>query len=205
MFLLSGKLILSPSVTAAIMRAAIKKIFCCRLNSRRAIESHMNTKCNFSNGSGVAATLRVLVFTGLTLVMVPIHLVYGLLVPDEPFRIPQLYHRFLLRLFGMRVRVHGAMAPTQPILFVANHTSYLDILVLNALIPAAFVAKAEVAGWPLIGLLAKLQHTVFIERRASRAGDQRDILARHLEKGQSLILFPEGTSSDGINVLPFKS
>ena len=67
------------------------------------------------------------------------------------------------------MRVHGAIAAKPPVLFAANHSSYLDIPVLGSLIPAAFVAKAEVAHWPLFGILAKLQHTVFIERRHAHA------------------------------------
>ena len=90
-------------------------------------------------------------------------------------------------------------------LFVANHSSYLDVPVLGALIPAAFAAKSEVAGWPLIGTLARLQNTVFIERRVVKTLEQRDSMTARLRRGQSLILFPEGTSSDGTRTLPFKS
>ena len=92
-----------------------------------------------------------------------------------------------------------------PTLYVVNHTSYLDIPILGSIIPSAFVSKAEVADWPFFGILAKLQQTVFIERRASRVGEQRNQLRQHLEKGESLILFPEGTSSIGLTALPFKS
>jgi 1-acyl-sn-glycerol-3-phosphate acyltransferase len=157
-------------------------------------------------GACIAASMRVLGFFTLTAVMIPIHLFYLRVKSKDPFYIPRIYHRILLRLLGFRVRVHGTIARTkQPVLFVANHTSYLDIPVLGALIPAAFVAKSEVAGWPFIGFLAKLQGTLFIERRASRADDHRNFLGGYLAKGQSLILFPEGTSSDGLSVLPFKS
>jgi 1-acyl-sn-glycerol-3-phosphate acyltransferase len=91
------------------------------------------------------------------------------------------------------------------VLFVANHASYLDITVLGALIRGSFVAKAEIADWPFFGLLAKLQRTVFIERRSAQAAKHRDEIARRLEAGDDLILFPEGTSSDGNRILPFKS
>tara|TARA_Y100001958_G_C21029254_1_gene402888 strand:- start:181 stop:807 length:627 start_codon:yes stop_codon:yes gene_type:complete len=92
-----------------------------------------------------------------------------------------------------------------PVLFACNHTSYSDIAILGSLLPASFVAKAEVAGWPLFGVLAKLQRTVFVDRRATKATKQRDEMIRRLENGDNLILFPEGTSSDGNAVLPFKS
>jgi 1-acyl-sn-glycerol-3-phosphate acyltransferase len=106
---------------------------------------------------------------------------------------------------GFKLRVHGTLATTKPVLYVSNHTSYLDIPVLGALIPASFVAKSEVADWPFFGPLAKLQQTVFIERKATRTSEQSDGLRAKLEKGQSLILFPEGTSSVGLSALPFKS
>ena len=94
---------------------------------------------------------------------------------------------------------------SSPVLFACNHMSYSDIAILGSLLPASFVAKAEVANWPLFGLLAKLQRTVFIDRRATKATEQRDEMICRLEGGDSMILFPEGTSSDGNKVLPFKS
>jgi 1-acyl-sn-glycerol-3-phosphate acyltransferase len=124
---------------------------------------------------------------------------------SDPFRMPRLTHRFVVWLLGLRVRTHGTMAATPPVLFVANHSSYLDITVLGSVIPAAFVAKQEVARWPLFGLLAKLQRTVFVDRKAAHASQQCDALRERLMIGQNLILFPEGTSSDGLYVLPFKS
>ncbi len=89
---------------------------------------------------------------------------------------------------------------------VANHTSYFDILVLSAASPVSFVAKSEVASWPFFGLMAKLQGSVFVEReRRSQAANARDAIRRRLEEGDALVLFPEGTSNDGNQVLPFKS
>jgi 1-acyl-sn-glycerol-3-phosphate acyltransferase len=99
----------------------------------------------------------------------------------------------------------GRPEETRPVLFVGNHVSYIDITVLGSVLEASFVAKSEVARWPLFGILAKLQRTVFVERQSLRAVDQRDAIAQRLEAGDGLILFPEGTSSDGIRVLPFKS
>ena len=93
----------------------------------------------------------------------------------------------------------------QPTLFLSNHVSYFDITVLGALIDGSFVAKSEVAGWPLFGMLAKLQRTVFVVRRQGQAGAQRDAVAERLTRGENLIVFPEGTSGDGTRALPFKS
>lgn len=156
-------------------------------------------------GTFAAACVRLAGFLGLIVIFAPVHVAYTILKPREPFRITLVFHRYLVRLLGFHVRAHGIMATTAPILFVANHSSYLDIPVLGTLIPAAFVAKSEVASWPLFGLMAKLQHTVFIERKPSRTRDHKDGIRARLGKGQNLILFPEGTSSDGLYVLPFRS
>lgn len=156
-------------------------------------------------GSPALALLRWTGFILLLFGMMPVHILAMVVTPRDFYRIPRLFHRILLKIIGFDVRVHGAICTEHPVFFVANHTSYLDIPVLGALIPASFVAKAEVAGWPLFGFMAKLQHTVFIERRQARALQQRDQLQSHLAKGRSLILFPEGTSSSGQRVLPFKS
>jgi 1-acyl-sn-glycerol-3-phosphate acyltransferase len=91
------------------------------------------------------------------------------------------------------------------VLFVANHVSYIDIAVLGSLIAGSFIAKAEVARWPLFGWLAKLQRSVFVDRRVGSTAAQRDAMAQRLASGDALILFPEGTSGDGSRVLPFKS
>jgi len=106
---------------------------------------------------------------------------------------------------GIRVERRGRQSRVRPTLYVSNHTSYLDITVLGAVIPGSFVAKTEVAGWFFFGLLAKLQRSVFVERRPTRTADHRDEIGRRLAAGDNLILFPEGTSDDGNRVLPFKS
>ena len=120
-------------------------------------------------------------------------------------RLPATYHRICARLLGFDIVVRGKMATETPALFVGNHTSYLDAMVLGTIIEGCFIAKSEVADWPLIGWLAKLQRTVFVERRSSRTANQRDEIGARLAAGDRLILFPEGTSGDGVKVLPFKS
>jgi 1-acyl-sn-glycerol-3-phosphate acyltransferase len=120
-------------------------------------------------------------------------------------RYVRFYFRILNRLIGFNVVVHGRQEQRHPVLFVANHASYLDILVLGAVIDANFVAKAEVAGWPGFGFLARVAQTVFIDRSRGATGRERTQLRDRLETGHSLILFPEGTSNDGNRVLPFKS
>src|SRR3546814_10571195 len=109
------------------------------------------------------------------------------------------------RLLGIEIERHGQPSDRHPTLYVANHVSYLDIEVLGALLKASFVAKAEVATWPFFAWLARLQETVFVERRVRHAAQHRDEMARRLDAGDDLILFPEGTSGDGTAVLSFKS
>jgi 1-acyl-sn-glycerol-3-phosphate acyltransferase len=119
---------------------------------------------------------------------------------------PFAYQRFLMRLFGLHVRVIGAPIQDRGVLMVGNHTSYFDILAIGGSVRVSFVAKSEVAGWALFGTFARLQRTVFVDRQhRSRTGEARDQIAARLREGDALVLFPEGTSDDGNRVLPFKS
>jgi 1-acyl-sn-glycerol-3-phosphate acyltransferase len=120
--------------------------------------------------------------------------------------IPERYQRFLSRLFGIRVTIIGTPVQDRGVLMVSNHTSYLDILALGGIARVSFVAKSEVASWPMFGTFARLQRTVFVEReRRSKTGESRDQIRTRLLEGDALVLFPEGTSNDGNRVLPFKS
>jgi len=120
--------------------------------------------------------------------------------------LPNRYSRFLCKLFGIHITVIGTPVRGRGVLMVANHTSYLDIIVLGGTTPVSFVAKSEVNTWPFFGLMARLYETVFVERsRRSQAGVSRDQIRERLQEGDALILFPEGTSNDGNRVLPFKS
>lgn len=156
-------------------------------------------------GSPLRAFVRIATYLCLTASLLPVQIFAIRFNRSLAVRLPLFYHRLCVRILGFRIRVHGQMETRGPVLFVCNHTSYSDISILGALLPASFVAKAEVAGWPLFGVLAKLQRTVFVDRRPARATGQRDEMMRRLEQGDNLILFPEGTSSDGNAVLPFKS
>lgn len=119
---------------------------------------------------------------------------------------PNRYHRFLCRLFGIRLRVIGTPVQNEGVLMVANHTSWFDILIFSAAARVSFVAKAEVATWPFFSTLARLQETVFVERtRRSQTAVARDQIRDRLIAGDALVLFPEGTSNDGNRVLQFKS
>jgi len=119
---------------------------------------------------------------------------------------PNRYHKVVAALFGMHIKVIGQPVTGEGVLMVANHTSWADIVIFSAVAPLSFVAKTEVARWPLFGTLARLQRTVFVERqRRSATGEIRDAIRDRLLEGDILLLFPEGTSHDGNSVLPFKS
>lgn len=113
--------------------------------------------------------------------------------------------RTLCRTAGLRLRVTGVPRNHGPTLFVANHCSYLDIPVVAREADATFVAKSEVARWPLFGQAARLTGTVFIQRVGGAAREQGRQLLQRLSRGENLMLFAEGTSTDGAGVAPFKS
>ena len=121
-------------------------------------------------------------------------------------RIAMAYYAFLCRLLGIRVRVVGKPVLDRPALMVGNHTSWADILVIGSAAPVAFVAKSEVRRWPVIGLIAQLQRTVFVDRqRRQQTGNAITDMVQRLADNVPVVLFAEGTSSDGNRVLPFRS
>ncbi|GAB0112782.1 lysophospholipid acyltransferase family protein [Acidisoma sp. C75] len=119
---------------------------------------------------------------------------------------PQLYWAGLCRCLGLSVRLTGApMARGLPIVFISNHSSWMDIPALGARLPACFIAKGEVGRWPIISMVARLGRTIFVTRRAATAAQEAAEIKRRLAVGDNLVLFPEGTTSDGARVLPFRS
>ena len=113
------------------------------------------------------------------------------------------FYRSCVALTGLTVRVTGHRYGPGT-LFVANHVSYLDIPVLASLSDGLFVAKTEVRDWPVFGFLARIGRTVFVSRRATKVSKERLAIAHGLADGDSVFLFPEGSSSDGSAVLPFR-
>ncbi|WP_408014685.1 lysophospholipid acyltransferase family protein [Rhizobium rhizophilum] len=154
--------------------------------------------------------LRVGIFLVVLLV------VSGLLIPvqllalrfDWPLRrrLPRQWHRMALWFLGIRVHVHGKLDTRRPLMIAANHASWKDILVLGSLADVAFIAKTEVASWPVFGFLARLQKTIFVVREEKRrTGDQVNEIAARMADGEIVVLFPEGTTSDGNRILGIKS
>ena len=128
---------------------------------------------------------------------------FGANRPVTPW-ITQGVCRITLRLMGLSVQVQGKPMVERGAM-VANHTSWLDIFVLNAQTNLYFVSKAEVASWPAIGWLARATGTVFINRDRREAAAQTALFQQRLMQGHRLLFFPEGTSTDGQRVLPFKT
>jgi lyso-ornithine lipid O-acyltransferase len=146
------------------------------------------------------------VFALVTTVLMPVQWVAVVLKSPLRRRIPVLYHRFVCRLVGVRVRATGTPLDDRPLLIVANHSSWLDISIITSLAPVVFVAKSEIARWPFFGVLAKLQRTVFVERdRRHKTGKVNAQIAQRLAEGDPVLLFGEGTAGDGNRVLPFRT
>jgi 1-acyl-sn-glycerol-3-phosphate acyltransferase len=119
--------------------------------------------------------------------------------------IRRIWSRYTCWLLDIRVRARGTPSTTVPTLFVPNHVSYLDVVILGRFIDALFIAKAEVGGWPLFGYIARVTGTLFIKRHWRQARIQRDLLVERMREGESFVLFAEGTSSNGLAVKPFKT
>ncbi len=148
---------------------------------------------------------RAVLYIAFTLASICVQSVFLLLHLPQMRTFPRDYHRICTSILGIKIVVTGTRSKERPTLYVSNHSSYLDIPVLGAILPASFVAKAEIASWPFFGILAKLQRTIFVDRKPNHAATHSDDMKSRLAKGDSLILFPEGTSSDGNRTLPFKT
>jgi lyso-ornithine lipid O-acyltransferase len=149
--------------------------------------------------------LRLVGFAALTAALL------ALCAPTLPFgtgpmrRLRRLWCRGTCWLLGVRATLEGAPFRGCPTLLVANHVSYLDVVVLGSFVDATFVAKSEVAGWPLFGLLGRVTRTLFVKRHWRQARVQRDALAARMREGESFVLFGEGTSTNGLQVRRFKT
>lgn len=120
--------------------------------------------------------------------------------------LPRVWHRIICYLLGIRIRVHGRLESRRPLMLCTNHSSWMDIMVLSAVADVAFIAKIEVRDWPIFGTLAKLQKSVFVVREEKRkTGQQAKEIANRMADGEIMVLFPEGTTSDGNRLLEVKS
>lgn len=158
----------------------------------------------------MAANIRLILIIAIllpiTLVLAVLQLVALKLFPTLARKLPIFWHRLVLRMIGVRVHVHGKLESNAPVMIVANHVSWSDILILGSIGELCFIAKDEVKTWPGINWLSKLQRTVFVNRENRRdAGLQADTIAARLISGDTMVLFAEGTTGGGNKLLPFKS
>ncbi|MDG3040128.1 lysophospholipid acyltransferase family protein [Roseicyclus marinus] len=151
---------------------------------------------------GAIVSLLLVCFPALLILRIPEHLIFGLSRPVTP-HLTQFVCKMSCRILGLRLMVRGRPM-AGPGAYVANHVGWLDIFVLNASKRLYFVAKSEVAGWPGIGWLARGTGTVFIARDPRQAQAQTRLFEDRLRAGHRLLFFPEGTSTDGRRILPFK-
>lgn len=143
-----------------------------------------------------------------TFVSIPVQAVLNA-VPGRRGRVAfaRIYWHTFCRLIGLKVQVLGVSARGngRRVVYVSNHSSWLDIPVLGGTLEACFIAKAEVGAWPMIRTIARLGRTIFVSRLKTRTGVENAAIRERLAAGDDLILFPEGTTSDGARVLPFRS
>lgn len=153
----------------------------------------------------VRAGRRLLGIFGLTLGAMAIQ-AGALTFPGQAkVRFAQAYWRGFCRALGMEVRVVGTLAASERrVMFVSNHSSWVDIPVLGGILPGCFVAKGEIAGWPLIGTVARLGRTIFVSRNRGSMRREVEMIRAVIARGDNVILFPEGTTSDGSRVMAFR-
>jgi lyso-ornithine lipid O-acyltransferase len=154
----------------------------------------------------LALWLKAAALLGVALIILPLQLLSWKLKLPTARLLPILFHRTAARIIGLKVRVIGAPSADRPILILSNHVSWLDIVALGTVMPLSFVAKAEIASWPVFGLMAKLQRSVFVDR--NKKGDTSRVnteIAERLAEGDPIVLFAESTTSDGNRILPFRS
>lgn len=156
--------------------------------------------------------MRLFAVIGASLPLIPLQYIMVTFFPRAWWPVAGLWHRTMSHILGVRVQIvrgneDAHLHHPGPVLYAANHISWLDILVLGGhLENASFIAKSEVAGWGFVGSLCNLHKTIFVNRsRRTESLKQRDALVERVQEGHSLILFPEGTSTDGMHVSAFKS
>lgn len=165
-------------------------------------------KSNFqADGWTILGFFRFLGVALLSFTILPLQAFVVKFVTKRWWALAGLWHRTVCRILGIEIQIKGKPETGGPVLYAANHISWLDIIVLGGRLEnASFIAKSEMQNWGLIGSLCSLHKTIFVNRtRRSDSARQRDVLVSRVQEGHSLILFPEGTSTDGVRVVKFKS
>ncbi len=147
---------------------------------------------------------KVIIISIWILILLPIQVFFILIKSKFRFFLPLIFHKFLLKVLGVKVEILGKPSDHKPLVLVGNHCSYLDIIILGSVLPACFVAKSEIKGWFVFGLLASLQNSIFIDRRNLKVFDSLNRVTQNLSANFATIIFPEGTTNNGRKVLKFK-
>ena len=155
--------------------------------------------------SKIKGAVRATSFLSLTVLLILIYAACAWMGTSVRFAIRRAWSRGTCLIFGIRVVRTGEVFRACPTVYLSNHSSYLDIACLGSFVDATFIAKSEVSGWPFFGHLAKLVGTMFVRRHWRQALIQRNRLAARLLEGESFVLFGEGTSTNGLQVKPFKT
>lgn len=155
----------------------------------------------------VIACFKLICFGLLCLIIIPTQFSWQYIFrkSDLYYIVPKIFNRLTLFIFCIKVTMKGAPPERKNVIFVGNHLSYIDIPVLGGYLLANFIAKADVRNWPIFGTLASISRTIYIERDRNAAVKCIQDIEKSLSESRSLILFPEGTSTQGIEVFPFKS
>ena len=161
-------------------------------------------KINFVDN--ISFYFKFFIFIFLTIILIFFKASLQLVTKRISQKIVQIFHNLVLWLVNINVEVIGERNLNKlPTLYVSNHLSYLDIPVLGSVINGKFIAKNEISNWPIIGFLSKVGNTIFINRNLRFLKINKSIIFDYISRGDNIILFPEGTTSDGIRVLRFKS
>lgn len=153
----------------------------------------------------VRAAVRGAAFLALTLALIALYPLAIAAGPAARRLVRRLWCRCTCWILNVKVRRTGTPFAACPTLFVANHVSYIDVLAIGGSVDGTFVAKSEVRTWPLFGFIASCAGTMFIRRHWRQALIQRNAMAARMRQGESFVLFAEGTSSNGLEVRPFKT
>lgn len=161
----------------------------------------------------VRATRKIIIVLGWTALCMPFQSLFIKLPGKAKINFARFYWRNVCRILGLDLRIFGKLetqnnqlgTTKRPIIYIVNHTSWLDIPVLGGLLPGAFVAKEEIGSWPVISTLCRLGRVLFVSRQRQSTIKEQQTMEKRLEEGGNLILFPEGTSTEGSHLAPFLS
>ena len=149
--------------------------------------------------------MKVFLLFLIILALAPIQFILVKIKLKYRIYIPIIFHKTLLKILGVKVKLIGQKTSIRPLILAGNHTSYIDIIILGSIMPICFIAKQEIKSWFLFGFLAKMQNTIFIKRKNFKTLENIKSINNDLDSNSAVVLFPEGTTNSGKKILNFKS